>query len=228
VEDLREHTPADKRCFFLRVPPGGSQVAVYRRTVKQRGRVRFAGFRVVTRFPFGFFEKSVAVEAPGELVVYPAVEAPRAGDDGDLVANVAEQRAMRGAGHESLGLRGATEADRLRDIAWKLSARGAGMVAHERGDFVGSDETVRFEDPGDPELFEREVSRCASLLVQRVGRGASARLLLRGQLFAVSPGAGLDEALTALALVDGPVSRETVAAAPPSVSRETHPTAERG
>lgn len=221
VEDLREHAPADKRCFFLRVPPGGSQVAVYRRTVKSRGRLRFSGFRVVTRFPFGFFEKSVFVEAPGELVVYPAVTPLRSEDDGAVVGAALEQRAVRGAGEESLGLRASTGADRLRDIAWKLSARGAGIVAHDRGEFVGADETVRFEDPSDPELFEQELSRCASILVHRVGLGLSATLTFRGERFPVGPGAGLDEALRTLALASGPVSRETGTRPPASVSRET-------
>lgn len=225
VEDLRENAPADKRCFFLRVPPGGSQVAVYRRVVKARGRLRFAGFRVVTRFPFGFFEKSVFVEAPGELVVYPAITPLRSEDDGDLVGVPHEQRAVRGAGQESLSFRASVGTDPLRDIAWKLSARGAGLVAHERGDFVGSDETVRFEDPSDAELFERELSRVASLLVHRVGQGRSATLLFRGERRVVSPGAGLDEALTTLALVPGPVSRETPAGTPAPVSRETQPAA---
>ncbi len=221
VEDLREQAPADKRCFFLRVPPGGSQVAVYRRTVKQRGLLRFAGFRVVTRFPFGFFEKSVFVAAEGEMVVYPALDPAHAEDEGVLVRSHVELRAVRGAGEESLGLRASTGSDALRDIAWKLSARGTGLVVHERGGFAASDETVRFDDPRDPMLFERELSRCATALVQRVGQGGSATLLFRGERLAVSPGAGLDEALRALALAEGPVSRETTGGDVGSVSRET-------
>jgi uncharacterized protein (DUF58 family) len=232
VEDLREGAPADKRCFFLRVPPEGSQVAAYRRTTKARGPLRFGGFRVVTRFPFGFFEKSVFVESPEELLVYPAIE-PVHDDEGAGVApSEGELRAQRGVGHESLGLRAGHEGDALRDVAWKLSARGAGLVAHDRGQWVGAGETLLFEDPADPALFERELSRCASLLVQRVGRGVGTVLLFRGGALSVGPGAGLDEALGALARAQVNVSRETVDSDPraptgpgpanaPNVSRET-------
>jgi len=36
VEDLRAGQPADKRCFFLKVSPGSSQVAAYRRVPARR------------------------------------------------------------------------------------------------------------------------------------------------------------------------------------------------
>jgi uncharacterized protein (DUF58 family) len=221
VEDLREGAPADKRCFFLRVPPEGSQVAAYRRTTKSRGPLRFSGFRIVTRFPFGFFEKSVFVEAPEELLVYPAVEPVRDDEGAGLVLADGALRSSRGGGHESLGFREGTDRDALRDVAWKLSARGAGLVAHERGQWVGAGETVLFEDPSDAELFERELVRCASLLVHRAGQGESGALLFRGERHAVTPGAGLDEALAVLARAERTVSRETRPGPTPSVSRET-------
>lgn len=231
VEDLREGCPADKRCFFLRVPPEGSQVAAYRRTTSARGPLRFRGFRVVTRFPFGFFEKSVFVDAPQELLVYPGVDPVREAEGGGLVASEGELRALRGGGQESLGFRAGSDDDSLRDVAWKLSARGAGLVAHERGLWAGAGETILFEDPSDVALFERELRRCASLLMHRAGRGMASVLLWRGERFAVGPGAGLDEALSVLARAQPIVSRETLApGAPPSasptgpfVSRETPP-----
>src|SRR5271166_2560995 len=74
VEDLRARQPADKRCFFLKISPNSAQVAAYRRTPLRRGRDVHVGFRIATRFPFGLFEKSREVTAPGELVIYPAVD----------------------------------------------------------------------------------------------------------------------------------------------------------
>jgi uncharacterized protein (DUF58 family) len=227
VEDLREGAPADKRCFFLRVPPGGSQVAAYRRTTKARGPLRFEGFRIVTRFPFGFFEKAVFVEAPEELLVYPSIEVLRRDHALGEVPSEGEVSPHRGSGQESLGLRPGLEGDALRDVAWKLSARGAGLVAHDRGSWVGAGETVFFEDPNDPELFERELTRCASLLVHRTGAGAPTVLAFRGERLAVGPGVGLDQALSVLARAQPIVSRETVSVggtgARESVSRETAP-----
>src|SRR3954449_12865364 len=74
VEDLRAGQPADKRCFFLKISPKSAQVAAYRRTPAKRGRDLHVGFRIATRFPFGFFEKSREISADGELIIYPAVE----------------------------------------------------------------------------------------------------------------------------------------------------------
>jgi hypothetical protein len=81
VEDLRAGQPADKRCFFLKISPASAQVAAYRRTPQRRGQDRHVGFRIATRFPFGFFEKSREIEANGELLIYPAVDPVRLGRD---------------------------------------------------------------------------------------------------------------------------------------------------
>ena len=75
IEDLRSGQPADKRCFFLKVSPGSSQVAAYRRVPARRGLDRHVGFRVATRFPFAFFEKSREIGAEGDLIIYPGVDA---------------------------------------------------------------------------------------------------------------------------------------------------------
>src|SRR5580698_11383260 len=105
VEDLRAGQPADKRCFFLKISPKSAQIAAYRRTPVRRGRDHHVGFRIATRFPFGLFEKSREVTAPGELVIYPAVDPvqlPPAQIGRALgTANVVG----RGHGEEFLGLR---------------------------------------------------------------------------------------------------------------------------
>src|SRR5512143_620921 len=111
VEDLRAGQPADKRCFFLKISPSSAQVAAYRRSPQRRGRDRHTGFRIATRFPFGLFEKSREVICPGELVIYPAVDAIRlCPDDGGRRAGVAQTPA-RGSGDEILGLRSMRDGD---------------------------------------------------------------------------------------------------------------------
>ena len=69
VEDLRAGQPADKRCFF-EDQTKSAQVAAYRRTPRGAG----ATPRRVPdcdAFPFGLFEKSREVPAPGELITTP-------------------------------------------------------------------------------------------------------------------------------------------------------------
>ena len=81
VEDLRAGQPADQRCFFLKVSSGSSQVAAYRRVPNRRGLDQHVGFRVATRFPFGFFEKSRELSRAGDLIIYPAVDSLRLRSD---------------------------------------------------------------------------------------------------------------------------------------------------
>src|SRR5690606_13943506 len=121
VEDLRAGQPADKRCFFLKVSPGASHVAAYRRIPARRGLDQHTGFRVATRFAFGFFEKSREFGASGDLIIYPAVDPvrlPRA-DGGTHMPGGQSMR--RGGGDEILGVRLMREGDDPRDIYWKRS-----------------------------------------------------------------------------------------------------------
>jgi uncharacterized protein (DUF58 family) len=66
IEDLAEDAPSERRCYFLKVGPGAEQAAAYRRTLQQRGPLRFVGFRVATRYPFGIFEKWRVLSNPSE------------------------------------------------------------------------------------------------------------------------------------------------------------------
>ena len=49
----------------------------YRFRPEQRGPVRFIGFRVSTRFPFGLFSKALILEHPERSLIYPARDARR-------------------------------------------------------------------------------------------------------------------------------------------------------
>jgi uncharacterized protein (DUF58 family) len=73
VEDLVDGRPIEKRCYFLKLPAGRTQETAYRHVASRRGRLRLSGFRVSTRFPFGLIHKSKDVQAPTELLVYPAL-----------------------------------------------------------------------------------------------------------------------------------------------------------
>src|SRR3954470_2790126 len=78
VEDLVGTTPLDKRCYFLKIPAAKSQRTSYRHTFARRGLYTLTGYRVATKFPFALFRKSRDVDAPIDLLVYPArVRVPR-------------------------------------------------------------------------------------------------------------------------------------------------------
>jgi uncharacterized protein (DUF58 family) len=133
VEDLLGKTPIDKRCYFLKIPENKSQRTSYRHTFVRRGLYTLTGYRIATKFPFALFRKSRDVDAPLEVLVYPARIAvprppPRAATRGDAIA---ERLGRRG---EFFGLRESRPGDDRRDIHWKSSARSGRLLVREYED----------------------------------------------------------------------------------------------
>jgi uncharacterized protein (DUF58 family) len=133
VEDLVGRTPIDKRCYFLKIPEAKSQRTSYRHTFVHRGLYTLTGYRLATKFPFALFRKSRDVDAPLEVLVYPARVAvprppPRAATRGDAIA---DRLGRRG---EFFGLRERRTGDDRRDIHWKSSARTGRLLVREYED----------------------------------------------------------------------------------------------
>ncbi|MEM9493139.1 MAG: DUF58 domain-containing protein, partial [Myxococcota bacterium] len=127
---LIDERPLDKKCYFLKVPPGRTQRTSYRHTFSRRGMYRFTGFRVGTKFPFALFHKSRDVSEPDEVLVFPNVypvppPAPRARNPGGTVATKIGRRG------EFFGLREYREGDDRRDIHWRTSARTGRLLVRE-------------------------------------------------------------------------------------------------
>ncbi|MEO6775084.1 MAG: DUF58 domain-containing protein [Kofleriaceae bacterium] len=133
VEDLQGTTPIDKRCYFLKIPEGKTQRTSYRHTFVRRGLYTITGYRLATKFPFALFRKSRDVDAPLELLVYPARIAvprppPRSATRGDATA---DRLGRRG---EFFGLREHRVGDDRRDVHWKSSARSGRLLVREYED----------------------------------------------------------------------------------------------
>ncbi len=210
VEDLRARQPADKRCFFLKISPKSAQVAAYRRTPLRRGRDVHVGFRIATRFPFGLFEKSREVTAPGELIIYPAVDAvqlpaPQLGRAPGTAHVVG-----RGHGEDFLGLKLMRAGDDPRDIHWRKSAAVGQPVMRERARETQPDvllclDTTRpAEAPDDwSASFERRVREIASKAVAHLKRGDCVAVRTSsGALTRANRMLGADPLLRYLALVE--------------------------
>ncbi|MEO8550264.1 MAG: DUF58 domain-containing protein [Kofleriaceae bacterium] len=133
VEDLQAGAPIDKRCYFLKIPEAKSQRTSYRHTFVRRGLYTLTGYRLATKFPFALFRKSRDVDAPLDLLVYPARVAvprppPRSATRGDATA---ERLGRRG---EFFGLREHRAGDDRRDVHWKSSARSGRLLVREYED----------------------------------------------------------------------------------------------
>lgn len=208
VEDLRAGQPADKRCFFLKISPRSAQVAAYRRTPTKRGRDVHVGFRIATRFPFGLFEKSRELQASGELIIYPAVEAVQLPVATGGRTAVGDGSMGAGTSADFLGLKAMREGDDPRDIYWRKSATGQ-MVIRERAREARPDVTLPLELERPREataewdaLFERKIKDLASRAVAHLKRGDSVAIRTQAAVAARADRlAGADPILRYLALI---------------------------
>jgi len=185
VEDLVGDKPVERRCYFLKIPAGRTQQASYRSTAGRRGVYRLTGFRIATKFPFGLIRKSLDVEAPAEILVYPALRPVPP----DLTGGAPErdgqrqqpQPARRGDFH---ALREFRPGDDPRDIHWRTSARRGRPFVRESEDDAGRTALVQLDDAlaPSPEAFEAAVSMAASVALHLLARGFRVALGTRGAL----------------------------------------------
>lgn len=206
VEDLERGVPLDKRCYFLKIPERKTQRTSYRHTFGRRGLYVLSGYRLATKFPFSLFRKSRDLDAPIEILVYPArvaVERPaaRAIVRGDASAH---RMGRRG---EFFGLRERRVGDDRRDIHWKSSARSGRLLVREYEDEhakriviavdhalpvevreAALDQVIAPAHEAQLAAVERAISLAASLAASYLGAGWTVELVARGER--VPPGSG--------------------------------------
>ena len=179
VEDrVRERGTTERaagRVFALRVGAGEGEARSYRFRPQGRGEIRFEGFQVYTRFPFGLFSKALRIESGEAALVYPAVEPvftpPHIGSQRER----GERAAGRGAtGAEVAGLRDFTAGDPIRRIHWPTSLRRDTLVVREVRSHQQDEIEVclRTAGQGAGELFERAVRWAASEAVAFLDAGS--------------------------------------------------------
>ncbi len=181
VEDILGERVLDKRCYFLKIPPGRTQSTAYRHAFPRRGVYRYAGFRLSTKFPFALLRKSRVVELQTEVLVLPAVHPVRLPPlPAPGAAGEREQR-VRGRGGDVYGLRDFRPGDDPRDVHWKSSAHRGRLVLRERQADVAQQVQLLLDHRLEPgaeasllsaaEGVERSVTLAASLAAEMIHRG---------------------------------------------------------
>jgi uncharacterized protein (DUF58 family) len=178
VEDrVREGLGAQRaagRAFALRIGAARTEVRVYRFEASCRGPATFTSFRVSTRFPFGLFVKSLLMESPKAVLVYPAVHRARVPGLEDSQASSGDVRATRvGPGSEVGGLRDFELGDSARRIAWRASLRSGSVVVRDTERDQRREVEVRLRTRGESEgePFEQAVRHAASGVVAALESG---------------------------------------------------------
>ncbi|MBI5486204.1 MAG: DUF58 domain-containing protein [Deltaproteobacteria bacterium] len=219
VEDLIDGHVTMRRCFYLKVSAGREQATTYPFVFPRRGRFRFRGYELRTKFPFGLFVKSRVIDAPAEVLAYPEPIADGARPEAEHGADDAARVERRGTGAELLDPRRFVDGDDPRLIRWRLSAKiGALLVADRAADESRRVEiridnriaatAVTPEDSAREEArIEREISRAAWLVLEAArSRAATIRIVTADGGIGPSPASRSRSLLAFLALL--PVLRE--------------------
>ena len=100
-------------------------------TFARRGAYRQDAFRIVTRFPFGFLQKSRHVDLRTETLVYPSVEPT--GEFLEILPGLQGvlESLAKGRGQDLYGLRDYIPTDSARHVHWEASARLGSLMVRE-------------------------------------------------------------------------------------------------
>ena len=157
----------DTPVYFPYLPKRGHAQQSIPITFARRGAYRQDAFRIVTRFPFGFLQKSRRVELPTEAIVYPNVEPTQ--ELFDVLGGLqgALESMSKGRGQDLYALRDYVPTDSARHVHWKASARLGSLMVRE---FTREDDcrVLLVLDPhmdarGASDRFERAVTLCAGI-----------------------------------------------------------------
>jgi uncharacterized protein (DUF58 family) len=189
VEDILEGQLMDKRCYFLKIPAGRRQRTSYRHAFPRRGSYRFVGFKVSTKFPFGFLRKSVILKEPGEVIVYPSPKKANIPPAAASAAQGARFRRLPQRVGDPYGLREYRPGDDLRLVHQKASAHLNRLVVREHEDSLARraviylDNELRLEGQeaylSSAEALERAIGQAAFVASRLADQGIETSLVTR-------------------------------------------------
>lgn len=201
VEDV------ERAVYLPRLDPGDERLVTWEATPPRRGVQAFPDIRIVTRFPFGLFTKSMVVEIDATFLVFPHVGPVPPERRQELAGAGRAAHRRRGRGHDLYNLRDYRPGDDPRLIHWRSSAkRPDTLVVRELTAESAVDTRLTLEGTGaDAERLERGLSEAASLaafllrgggavelvapgLVVELGRGREQRRRLLSALALYAPG----------------------------------------
>jgi len=143
IEELPPRAANGARWPFLgrpvasiaRVPPRRSRRCETFGVVTRRGPFELGRVRISTTFPFGVARKSVTFDLSQHALARPRQVRLRSDRVESAIAPThdgTESLAAPGAGEEFFGVREYRPGDRVRDVSWRLSARGEALVVQQR------------------------------------------------------------------------------------------------
>lgn len=196
VSDSGDFFPRRKLGYISSLYPGESRSFPYLAQVETRGLHRFGPVHLITRFPFGLFEKVRIIPLEASFIVYPGLKEfsrLRALASGKDRIGTKKRR----WGDEMLGLRSALHEDDHRFIHWPTSARMGQLMVKEFVEEIEYPRPIFFDNRGNEgQNFEQAVEFAASLLRLLIHHGVAVTFATWEHHF--QPMAGAEEMKSAL------------------------------
>jgi uncharacterized protein (DUF58 family) len=202
-------------------------------TFPRRGRYTQEGFRVSTKFPFGFLRKAHEVPSKQEILVLPNVQPTEEFYEILPLIGGELESLSKGRGHDLYAIRDYQESDTARHVDWKATAKAQALKVRE---FTREDErrlvlvfdpTLPRDDEKTLAQFEKAVTFCACLAWHFYEIDAQMQFLSDGFETSMAPSAEIIyPVLETLALIEpkvGPAAGvETLLARLASAARGFH------
>ncbi|MFH1421107.1 MAG: DUF58 domain-containing protein [Planctomycetota bacterium] len=159
--------------FIPRIPPRSKALISYAAAILRRGVFTFNKFRVSSRFPFHFFNKTVTIKEAQNLLVYPHIYKL---NESKILSRRERSDALRKSSLPALGeedFRGVKEyrdGDNPHRIHWPLSARHRKLIVKEfekqraNRAYILLNTYQQIRDEKYIKEFEKSVSTAASLV----------------------------------------------------------------
>ncbi len=159
----------DQPVYVPYIPRRGSATQHVELTFPRRGRYTQEGFRVSTKFPFGFLKKAHEVPSRQEILVLPNVQPTEEFYEILPLMGGEVESFFKGRGHDLYSIRDYQESDTARHVDWKATAKVQQLKVRE---FTREDERrlvlvfdARMAGADEETLgkFEKGVTLCACL-----------------------------------------------------------------
>ena len=199
----------DEAVYVPYIPRRASVTQHVEMTFPRRGRYTQEGFRVSTKFPFGFLRKARVVSLRREILVLPSVQPTEEFYEILPLISGEVESFFKGRGHDLYAIRDYQEGDSARHVDWKASAKAQQIKVREftredeRRVVLVFDTRVPKGDDKSMAQFEKGVNFCACLAWHFYEINAQMQFVCDGQETPMASAAEIVyPALETLALVE--------------------------
>jgi len=178
------------RNVLFKVPfaPAGQRISFMpKRGFQKRGVHRYDEIRLSAANPFGLIRADRSISMPGEVIVYPAVypaDSPRASGYEPMVGGKFKGQRGASTGSDFAGVRPYRPGDSWKQIHWKASSKGLGMmVKHFEEELAGR--VAIFLDEGhfgSEQILDDAIRAAGSLMLAALDAGHHVEWVTLGHL----------------------------------------------